>query len=66
MENSRPQGAQVRVRSLDANRGIEELDEGIVTGPSSEAQMSVSRIITARIITARRFARRTRGRQQLC
>src|SRR5579864_2311575 len=37
------------------------LDEGIVTCPSSEAQMSVSRIITAR-----RFARRTRGRQQLC
>ena len=43
---------QVRVRSLDANQGIEELDEGIVTCPSSEAQMSVSRIITAR-----RFAR---------
>ena len=61
VENSRPQGAQVRVRSLDANRGIEELDEGIATGPSSEAQMSVSRIIAAR-----RFARRTRGRQQLC
>ena len=39
----------------------EELDEGIVTCPSSEAQMPVSRIITAR-----RFARRTRGRQQLC
>ena len=52
---------QVRFRSLEANLGIEELDEGIVTCPSSEAQMSVSRIITAR-----RFARRTRGRQQLC
>src|ERR1700746_2104522 len=40
---------------------VEELDEGIVTCPSGEAQMPVSRIITAR-----RFARRPRGRQQLC
>ena len=52
---------QVRVLSLDANLGIEELDEGIVACHSSNAQVSVSRIITAR-----RFARRTRGRQQLC
>lgn len=52
---------QVRVRCLDANLGIEELDEGIAACPTFEAKMSVSRIITAR-----RFARRTRGRQQLC